>query len=109
MRRLLDNVAKLTNYLAWIYGIDAREDTIALGYLIANILQTQIQGNKVDLSEFVGDDFSSEDHGKSVKLRFILGLDKSIVPQLRSKLAGMLEVASEFNAIFGEGCVRRCS
>ena len=95
--RLVKVMGKLCSYFAWLYGVDATEDTSSLAYLINSHVPQELEETTFDPAPFL----DASDYSKEVRLSFLLNLDKRCVPQLKPALAEMLGVGTKYNAIFG--------
>jgi hypothetical protein len=95
--RLVKVMGKLCSYFAWLYGVDASEGIMALACLINANAPQELEETNFETAPFL----DAADYSKEVRLNFLLNLDKRCVPQLKPALAGLLEVVTKYNAIFG--------
>ena len=96
--RLVRSMGKTLSYLAVLYSEETHEPMDAVAYLIGNIAQRELSESAFDPSALVEDD--PDKLQIRIKLGFILRLDRQVAPRVLSKLADMLGVAPQFNAIF---------
>jgi hypothetical protein len=95
---LSESMGSVVSYLAWLYGKEAHEDADALADLIHNSLLFAFDQAESKNPPAVKDCDQFLTH---IKLRIIGDLDKSVVPQLRPKLAQRLNIAAMYNIIYG--------
>lgn len=101
-RALSSSLGKICSYLSWIYMKHAHESVDDICVLISNFVCTAISETTFDPSSFLGAKANMLQHWGKVKFQFLTSLDKTIVPQLRPKLAEMLGVGAYYNAAFGD-------
>ena len=92
-------LGKVVSILAWLYSIVESEKMISVSHLIGSLLLSELRTTTFDPTPFL-DEIPTLDHWQTIKMKFILGIERELVPQLRPHLADKLSVAEDYNAIF---------
>jgi hypothetical protein len=100
--RLYEALGKVVSILAWLYGAVETEPVSSVSHLIGTMFLNELQLKSFDPSPFLEDPGLVRQHWESIKLRFILGFRRELVPQLRPLLANKLSVARLYNDIFSD-------
>jgi hypothetical protein len=83
------------SYMAWLYSKEMNESPFALAEVIGQVFLHEIDLSKVAVTK------ENQWIYDSIKLRFILSIQKEVKPQLRPKLAERFEVVGLYNTLYG--------
>ncbi|GKY93970.1 hypothetical protein MPSEU_000363900 [Mayamaea pseudoterrestris] len=100
--RLYRALGKIVSIFAWLYGIMESENVLSVSHLIASSFLIELNTTSFNPVPFLekSDGDAIAKYWKEIKLQYITGLDRDLVPQLRPHLADKLKVAVAYNCIF---------
>jgi hypothetical protein len=94
-------LGRVVSIMAWLYAITEHENVFGVSHLIGSMVSNEIENATFDPTPFMdGTAPRGKKYWKRIKLNFIVGLNRSVVPQLRPHLAEKLSVATAYNRIF---------
>ena len=97
--RLYRALGKVVSILAWLFIVLESKTMVSVSHTIGQMLLGALRSTTFDPTPFL-EEPDTLDYWQSIKMKFILGLDRELAPQLRPLLAEKLSIAEDYNTIF---------
>jgi hypothetical protein len=98
--RLYKALGKVVSILAWHYCVVEYEKVENVSHLVGSWCLIALDSATLDVSAFHDEHVDIKLYWERIKMQFIVGLHRELVPQLRPNLANKLSVAAAYNSIF---------